>query len=98
MTAISLAQAAVLTRPGRALPLGSMLTDFQEATADASSLRRIMSPRRRKNLPAGSLISSSAEAPAIRDSVASEQLSPCGRENLLLGVTVLSALRDGAGR
>jgi hypothetical protein len=75
-----------------------MLTDFQEATADASSLRRIMSRRRRKNLPVGSLISSSAEAPAIRDSVASEQLSPCGRENLLLGVTVLSALRDGAGR
>jgi len=75
-----------------------MLTDFQETTADASSLSRIISPRGRKNLPVGSLISSSAEAPAIRDSVASEQPSPCGRQSLLLWVTVLSALRDGAGR
>jgi hypothetical protein len=44
-----------------------MLTDFQETTADASSLGRIMSSRGRKNLPVGSLIFSSAEAPAIRD-------------------------------
>jgi len=57
-----------------------------------------MSPRRRKNLPVGSLISSSAEAPAIPDNVANERSSPCGRQSLLLGVTVLSALRDGAGR
>ena len=73
-----------------------MLTDFQERTADASSSSRIMSPRRRKNLPADLLISSSAEAPAIHDSVANERSSPCGRQSLLLGVTVLSALHDGA--
>jgi hypothetical protein len=48
-----------------------MLTDLQETTADASSLSRIMSPRRRKNLPVGSLISSSAEALTIRDNTAS---------------------------
>src|SRR5262249_56499841 len=44
-----------------------MLTDFQETTAGASTLGRIMSSRGRKNLPVGSLIFSSAEAHAIRD-------------------------------
>jgi hypothetical protein len=44
-----------------------MLTGFQETTAGASTLGRIMSSRGRRNLPVGSLIFSSAEARAIRD-------------------------------
>jgi len=48
-----------------------MLTDFQETTADASSLGRIMSSRGRKNLPVGSLIFSSVGASAIPDDTTS---------------------------